>query len=104
MSTLTLYKAFKAMGAPDEAAEQAAAAVDEYLAGDLSRLETKIDRLDARIDKLDTRIDKLDAKTEARFGKTDDVLAELKSDVKLLRWMITFIGGLCLLILGKLFI
>ncbi len=104
MSTLNLYKAFKAMGAPDEAAEQAAAAVEEYRANDLSHLEAKIDGLDARIDKLDARIEKLDAKTEARFGKTDEVLAELKSDVKLLKWMITFIGGLCLLILGKLFI
>jgi hypothetical protein len=28
MNTLSLYKAFKAMGAPDEAAEQAAAAVE----------------------------------------------------------------------------
>jgi len=88
MSTVEVevFEAFKSIGIAPDVAMKAAAALNESRGGDLVRVEAKIDRIDSRVLGLENRV----AAIETTLSRHD--------------WMLVFIVGLCVLILGKLLV
>ncbi|MBF0472943.1 MAG: hypothetical protein HQK91_00450 [Nitrospirae bacterium] len=92
--TLTYVKKLRAAGVSEEQAEVQAETIKELVAEqqistqDHIKLET---HLDSSINKLDSKIDKLDIKIDNKIdkldNKIDNIYVELKSEIKILRWM-----------------
>jgi chromosome segregation ATPase len=75
--------------------------LEEKLDGKIDRLEEK---LDGKIDRLEERLDgKIDRLEEKLGGKLDRLDVRLTGDIQLLKWMMTFVLGMLLAILFKLF-
>lgn len=90
IDTLKLSRSLETRGVRREEAEAIADGLAEAMQGDIG----------GRFDKVDQRFDRIDQ----RFARIDGEIADLKSDMKLVKWMIGFNMALTTGVLAKLLV
>ena len=74
--------------------------LENRMAAGFAEVKLEFGRVDRRLSELDSKIDRGDANL---LSKLEELRLSVRSDINLLRWMVTFNLGLSLLILGRLF-
>jgi hypothetical protein len=101
---IDVLHAFKGLGASDDAAEKAAAAVYVAMADDRLMVESRFDKLEAKIDRFeaylaDIKADLAGLKTGAAVNAVE--IAGVKHSVSLVMWIVGVTLAIALATFGK---
>ena len=97
IDTLKLSRSLETRGVRREEAEAIADGLADAMRGDVGG---RFDKLDQRLDRIDQRFDRVDQ----RASKVEADIADLKSDMKLMKWMVGFNLALTTGVLAKLLV